>query len=142
MYQQIILIGNCGNAPEMRYTQNGTPVTNLRIAVNKQWTDQQGERQEKTTWFNVTFWKRQAEIVAEYVTSGQLIFVVGEIEDAKPYTDREGSLRCNNEVSAQLIKFLSGRGKSGQPEFSESPPAGSKRPSKPAPAPSEDEIPF
>src|SRR5690348_11690183 len=110
MYQQIMLIGNLGNDPEMRYTPSGVPVASFSLAVNRTWTGQDGQRQDKTTWFRVTTWRKQAEIVSQYLTKGSKVMVIGEIEEARPYTDRDGNQRASLEVTAQTVKFLSGRG--------------------------------
>ena len=112
MYQQIVLIGNLGNDPEMRYTPSGVPVASFNLAVNKTWTNAEGQRQDKTTWFRVTTWRKNAEIASQSLTKGRQVLVVGELEDARAYTDRDGNLRASLEVTAQTIKFLS-RGAEG-----------------------------
>lgn len=108
MYQQISMIGNLGNAPEMKTTPSGAPVASFSLAVNKTWTDANGERKDKTTWFRVTCWRKQAEIVSQYLVKGSKVFVVGEVEEARAFTDRDGKNRASLEVTAQTIKFLSG----------------------------------
>ena len=110
MYQQLMLIGNLGNDPEMRYTPSGVPVASFSLAVNRTWTGEDGQRHDKTTWFRVTTWRKQAEIVSQYLTKGSKVMIVGEIEEARPYTDRDGNQRASLEVTAQTVKFLSGRG--------------------------------
>lgn len=109
MYQQITLVGNLGNDPEMRYTPSGVPVASFSLAVNKTWTTQEGQRQDRTTWFRVTTWRKQAEIVSQYLTKGRRVLVVGEIEEPRPWTDRDGNQRASLEVTAQIVKFLGGR---------------------------------
>ena len=110
MYQQLTLIGHLGADPVMRYTPSGVSVTTFRLAVNRYWTNSDGQSQEKTTWFNVTAWNRLAETTNQYLNKGQQVCVVGEVEDARPWTDREGNLRASIEVRAREVKFLSGRG--------------------------------
>lgn len=110
MYQQWIGIGNLGNDPEQRFTPGGVPVASFSLAVNRTWTNQDGQRQDKTTWVRVTCWKKQAEIVAQYLTKGSKVMVIGEIEEARPYTDRDGNQRASIEITAQTVKFLSGKG--------------------------------
>ena len=107
MYQQIVLIGNLGNEPELRYTPSGVPVVSFNLAVNKSWTDAEGGKQDKTVWFRVTAWRKLAEIAAQYLAKGKQILVVGEMEDARAFTDKEGNSRASLEVTAQTIKFLS-----------------------------------
>ena len=107
MYQQISMIGNLGNAPEMRYTPTGVPVASFSLAVNKTWNTDAGQ-QSKTVWFRVTCWRKHAEIVSQYLEKGSKVFVVGEVEEARAFTDRDGKNRASLEVTAQTIKFLSG----------------------------------
>ncbi len=109
MYQQITLVGNLGQDPEMRYTPSGVPVTSFSVAVNKTWTNQEGQRQDKTTWFRVTTWRKQAEIVSQYLTKGSRVLVVGEVDEARPWTDRDGNNRASLEVTANQVRFMSGR---------------------------------
>ncbi len=109
MYQQITLVGRLGNDPEMRYTPSGVPVTTFSLAVSKTWTGQDGQRQEKTTWFRVTVWRKQAEIVSQYLTKGRQVLVVGEVEEARPWTDRDGNPRASLEVTANVVRFLGSR---------------------------------
>jgi len=110
MYQQITLIGNLGNDPEMRYTPSGVPVASFSLAVNRSWTGQDGQRQDKTTWFRISVWNKQAEIVSQYLSKGRQVLVVGEVEEARPYTDRDGNMRASLEVRAQSVRFLGQRG--------------------------------
>jgi len=110
MYQQITLVGNLGSDPEMRYTPSGVPVTSFSLAVNKSWTGQDGQRQEKTTWFRITTWRKQAETVSQYLTKGRQVLVIGEVEEARPWTDRDGNQRASLEVTAQLVRFIGSRG--------------------------------
>ena len=74
----------------MRYTPTGVPVTSFSIATSRKWTNQNGESQEKTTWFRVTCWRKTAELAAQYLKKGRLVLVEGDI-DASAYTDREGA---------------------------------------------------
>ena len=106
MYQQITLIGNLGTDPEMRYTPSGVPVASFSLAVNRSWTGQDGQRQDKTTWFRISVWNKQAEIVSQYLTKGRQVLVVGEMEDARAFTDRDGNLRASLEVRANSVRFL------------------------------------
>lgn len=108
MYQQITLIGNLGNDPELRTTPSGTPVCNFSLAVNRQWTNRDDEQVEKTTWFRVTVWQRQAETVARYLRKGSRVLVVGEVEEANAYLNREGEPAATIEVTGRLVKFLGG----------------------------------
>jgi single-strand DNA-binding protein len=108
MYQQITLVGNLGNDPELRTTPSGVPVCNFSLAVHRQWSNRDGEQAEKTTWFRVTVWQRQAETVARYLRKGSRVLVVGEVDDPSVYLTREGEPAATLEVTGRLIKFLSG----------------------------------
>lgn len=109
MYQQITLIGNLGNDPEMRYTPSGVAVASFSLAVNRSWTGQDGQRQDKTTWFRISVWNKQAETVTQYLSKGRLVMVVGEVEDARVFTDRDGNPRASLEVKALNVRFLGQR---------------------------------
>ncbi|MEZ4709468.1 MAG: single-stranded DNA-binding protein [Caldilineaceae bacterium] len=110
MYQQLMLIGRLGADPVMRYTPSGVSITSFRVAVSRRWTNSDGQSQEKTTWFHITAWNRLAETTNEYLKKGQQVCVVGEVEDARPWTDREGNMRASIEVRAREVKFLGSRG--------------------------------
>lgn len=120
MYQQITLIGNVGNEPEMRYTPSGVAVTSFSLAVNRSWTGQDGQRQDKTTWFRISVWNKQAETVSQYVSKGRQVMVVGEVEEARVFTDRDGNARTSLEVKASTVRLLgqkgNGAGSQAQPE--------------------------
>ncbi|MDE2932020.1 MAG: single-stranded DNA-binding protein [Chloroflexota bacterium] len=107
MYQQITLIGNLGGDPEMRYTQDGTPVTSFRVATNRRWSGRDGTTQEKSVWFRVSAWQRLAETCNQYLTKGQRVLVVGEMEEPSTWTDLEGNTRASLEVRARNVQFLS-----------------------------------
>lgn len=134
MYQQITLVGNLGNEPEMRYTTSGVPVASFSLAVNKSWTSEDGTKQDKTTWFRVTVWRKQAEIVSQYLTKGKQVLVIGEVEEARPWTDKNGEARASLEVTASHVRFLGGKadGAQGGQSTQQEPPAGV----------GEDDIPF
>lgn len=123
MYQQLILIGNLGTEPEMRYTPSGVPVTNFRLAVNRRWTNAEGQVQDKTTWFNVNLWRRQAEIASQYLAKGHRVMIVGEVDNARPWTDRDGNLRASIEVTATELKLMENRPANGNGDHEPSPVA-------------------
>lgn len=109
MYQQITLVGNLGRDPEMRYTASGVAVTSFSVAVNRSWTGQDGQRQEKTVWFRVAAWRGLAETCNQYLTKGQRVLVVGEVEEPNTWTDQEGNTRASLEVTARTVRFLNTR---------------------------------
>lgn len=114
MYQSITMIGNLGNDVELRYTPAGVPVASFSLAVNKRFTNANGETTDKTVWFRITCWRKQAEIVSQYLVKGSRVMVVGEIEEARAFTDRSGNNRASLECTAQLVKFLSGTKADGE----------------------------
>ncbi len=118
MYQKIIIIGNLGNDPEMRYTAQGTPVTSFSVATNRVWTDQSGQRQERTVWFRVSAWRRLAETCNQYLAKGRQVLVEGEMQESEPFQGRDGEWRASLNVTAREVKFLGGRGDAG-PSYDE-----------------------
>lgn len=113
MFQQLMLVGHLGSDPEMRYTSTGVPVTNFQLAVNRRWTNQDGQPQEKTTWFRINLWRRQAEVASQYLTKGAKVMILGEIESARPWTDRDGNLQASIEVTANQFRFLDSQSANG-----------------------------
>ena len=109
MYQKIIIVGNLGSDPEMRYTPNGTPVTNFNVATNRVWKDPQGEQHKETTWFRVNAWNRQAETCNEFLRKGSSVLVEGTVS-ASAWKTQEGEPRATLEVRAQIVRFLGARG--------------------------------
>ena len=115
MFEKIIVIGNLGNDPEMRYMPDGTAVTNFSIATNRQWTDQAtGEGREQTTWYRVSVWGRQAEACNEYLKKGRQALVEGRM-NADPdtggpriYNRQDGTVGASYEIRAFNVRFLSG----------------------------------
>jgi single-strand DNA-binding protein len=108
-FQQVILLGNLGSDPEMRYTPSGVPVTNFSLAVSRTWSGQDGQRQEKTIWFRVAAWRREAEIASQYLSKGRQVMVIGELEEPRTWQDKEGNTRVSLEVTARQIRLVGGR---------------------------------
>jgi len=109
MYQKLIIIGNLGRDPEMRYTQDGTPVTNFSVATNRQWTDASGQVQKRTVWFRVSAWRRLAETCNQYLSKGRQVLVEGEIQEPRVWQGQDGQWRASLDVTARAVKFLGGR---------------------------------
>lgn len=112
MYQQVTIIGHLGADPEMRYTANGSAVTNFRVATSRSWSDQSGEKREETEWFRIVAWNRLAEICAQYLVKGRLVFVQGRLQ-TRSWEDQQGQKRYTTELFAQEVKFLGGASGSG-----------------------------
>lgn len=109
MYQSITLIGNLGNDPEMRYTPSGVPVASFSLAVSKSVKSEDGQRQDKTIWFRVTAWRKLAETASQYLAKGRQVMVIGEIEEPRVFTGKDGEHRASLDVTAYTIKFLGQR---------------------------------
>lgn len=115
MYQKVLIIGNLGRDPEMRYLPDGTPVTTMSVATNEKWNDRSGQRQERTTWWRVSVYGRMAETVNQYLTKGQRVLVEGTMvidpQSGGPriWTDQGGNTRASFELRAKEIKFLAAR---------------------------------
>ena len=112
MFQQITLVGRVAAKPELRYTPSGVAVASFSLAVNRTWTDSEGNKKDKTTWFRCSTWRQQAEVVEKYLDKGSKVMVIGEVEEARPYTDRDGNQRASLEVTTQKVVFLSSKGDS------------------------------
>ncbi|RTL23623.1 MAG: single-stranded DNA-binding protein [Rhodocyclaceae bacterium] len=103
---KVILIGNLGADPELRQTQGG-PVCNMRVATTERWTNQDGQKQERTEWHNVVVWGRMAENCQRYLAKGRPVYVEGRLQ-SRTYNDQEGKERRTWDVQAQTIQFLGG----------------------------------
>jgi len=114
MYHKIILIGNLGRDPEMRYTPSGQQVTTFSMATSEKWTGQDGQPQERTIWWRVTSWGKQAETVNQYLKKGSKVYVEGRMQadangNPRVWTGQDGTARASFEATASVIKFLSSR---------------------------------
>ncbi len=107
-FNKIILVGNLGRDPELRYTPQGTPVCSFTLATNEKRKDKSGEMQDLTTWFRVTFWGRQAETASQYLTKGKPVYVEGRLR-TEEWTDRDGKQRFTLEVHATDMQFIGQR---------------------------------
>jgi len=118
MYVNVILVGNLGADPEMRYTPSGQPVTNFRLATNRRWTDREsGDKKEETTWFRVVVWGKQAEFCNEYLRKGRTVLVEADRIQASSYLNKEGQPAASLEVTARNVRFVGGgRGEQGGAE--------------------------
>jgi len=137
MYQKLVFVGNLGRDPEMRYTPGGQAVTNLSVATNRRYTTSDGNQVEETTWFRVSVWGKQAEVVNQYLSKGRQVLIEGRLnpdENGNPriWNRQDGTPAASFEVTADRVIFLGGRDSgeiSGDESFAGAPEA-------------EDEIPF
>ncbi len=114
MVNKVILIGNLGKDPEVRYTQGGQAVANLRIATSRSWTDKQsGQRKEETEWHDVEVWGKQAEQCAEYLAKGRQVYVEGRLKTDKWQDKQSGQERSRVKIVADSVRFLGGGGAGG-----------------------------
>lgn len=150
---KVILVGNLGRDPEVRYSPNGSAVANVTLATSESWKDKNsGEKQEKTEWHRIVFFGRLAEIAGEYLKKGAQIYVEGRLQTRK-WQDKEGHERYTTEIVANEMQMLGSRGGAGAPSdnFNQdqssaaenSGPAGAKKASTTAAAGDfDDDIPF
>jgi single-strand DNA-binding protein len=142
MYQKIIIAGNLGRDPEMRYLPDGTAVTNINVATSRGWTDKAtGEPRKETTWFRVSVWGRQAETANQYLSKGRSVLVEGVLQadpqtgGPRTFTRQDGTVGSSFEVRASSLRFIGGRDAGAYDE-------GGETYDETAPAQEEDEIPF
>jgi single-strand DNA-binding protein len=139
---KVMLIGNLGRDPEIRYTANGRPVANFTLATNENWVNQKGEREERTEWHNIVAWGKLAEICGEHLSKGKQVYLEGRIQ-TREWEDREGNKRRTTEIVASQMVMLGRRGTGGPPGTGGG-PADSEDAGPPPTAPNvpEDDIPF
>ncbi|MCH2257655.1 MAG: single-stranded DNA-binding protein [Alteromonas sp.] len=109
---KVILVGNLGNDPEVRYMPNGNAVANLSLATSESWKDQQGQVQERTEWHRLTMYRRLAEIAGEYLKKGSQIYVEGKLQTRK-WQDQQGQDKYTTEIIVDQMQMLGGRGGDG-----------------------------
>lgn len=119
---KVILVGNLGRDPELKYTQSGDAVCRLNVGTSRSWTNKQtSEKCEKTEWHRVTVWRKQAESCNAYLSKGSQVYIEGRIETTK-YQDKNGNDRYSTDVVADTVQFLGGKpgGQSGQGQSNQS----------------------
>jgi single-strand DNA-binding protein len=108
-FNKIILVGNLGRDPELRYTTQGTPVCTFSMATNERRKDKTGEMQDQTTWFRITLFGRQAETASQYLQKGRQVYIEGRLR-VDEWTDRDGKSRYTLEVVASDMHFIGSKG--------------------------------
>ncbi len=132
---KVILIGNLGRDPELRYTQSGQAVANFTIATSERFANREGAQQERTEWHRIVTWGKTAENCAQYLAKGRSVYIEGRLQ-TREWEDKEGQKRYTTEISAQRVQFLGGPRSGGG---SGGPPPGDAGGGPPEPA---DDIPF
>jgi single-strand DNA-binding protein len=145
---KVILVGNLGKDPEVRYSPNGGAVANITIATSESWKDKtSGEKQEKTEWHRVVFFGRLAEIAGEYLKKGAQVYIEGRLQTRK-WQDKQGNDRYTTEIVASEMQMLDGRGGGGATQETRDTREGANKGSAGATAPAgsapdfDDDIPF
>ena len=124
-YHKLIIVGNLGNDPEMRYTPSGQGVTNFSVASNRAFTDSNGQSVKETVWFRISVWGKQAESCNQYLTKGKMVLIEGELrpdrDTGRPriWTTKDGKPSASYDVYARNVRFLSAKGAEVEPEFGE-----------------------
>lgn len=114
MYQKLVIVGNLGNDPELRYIGEQS-VCNFSVATNRRWTNQGGEKQEETTWFRVSVWGKQAENTNQYLAKGRQVLVEGRLRPdpktggPKIWSGQDGTVGASYEITADTVRFLQGQ---------------------------------
>jgi single-strand DNA-binding protein len=143
---KVILIGNLGADPELKYTPSNRPLCNLSIATNEVFKDKSGQRQERTEWHRVTVWGDQAEHCSKYLAKGRSVYVEGRLQ-TRSWDDKEGKKRYSTDIVADRVVFLGGGGPGGEGggrrrTWGEGAAGAPPDPVEPAGPPPDDDIPF
>lgn len=144
---KVMVIGNLGQTPELKYTPAGQAVTNFSVAVNENWTDKQGQKQERTEWIRVVVWGKVAENCAKFLTKGRPVFVEGKMQ-TRIWDDKDGKKQYTTEVQALNVQFLGSKDGGGsrapEPSDKDAPPHAGVAAPAPTQAPSfsNEDIPF
>jgi single-strand DNA-binding protein len=110
---KVILLGNLGRDPELRYTPSGQPVANFTVATNESWTKKDGSgREERTEWHRIVAWGRTAELCAQYLAKGRTVYIEGRLQ-TREWENKEGQKQRTTEIVANTVQFIGGGGGGG-----------------------------
>jgi single-strand DNA-binding protein len=137
---KVILIGNLGRDPELRYTKNGPAVANFTLATSDSFTNREGTREERTEWHRIVAWAKTAELCTKYLSKGRSVYIEGQLR-TREWEDKEGHKRQTTEVHAQTVQFLGAPGGARGGEGSRGGAADEGSPAAGEP-PASDDIPF
>lgn len=138
---KVILIGNLGADPELRYTSGGSAVADLRLATSRKYTTKDGNSKEDTQWHRIVVWGKQAEHCKEYLSKGRQVYVEGRLQ-TRQWEDRDGNKRYTTEVVAERVQFLGGGGRGGGNEGGYDGPPPPSEQDAPSSNMDDDDIPF
>lgn len=138
---KVILIGNLGSDPEVKYTPSGTAVANFNIATNESWAGKDGKKEERTEWHKVVVWSKLAELCGEYLAKGRPVYLEGRLQ-TREWNDKDGNKRYTTEIVAQTIQFLGAPGERREGGPSRGARGGSSGIEEAAPIEADDDIPF
>ncbi len=130
---KVILVGNLGKDPEVRYMPNGNAVANFTVATSESWKDQQGQMQERTEWHNIVMYRRLAEIAGEYLKKGSKVYLEGKLQTSKWQDQQTGQDRYKTEINVNEMQMLDSRGQGGQQQGGMGQSAGGYAPQQQAP---------
>lgn len=138
---KVILIGNLGKDPEVRYTGAGVAVATFTLATNESWRDAEGNTQERTEWHNLVAWRKLAEVIGEYLKKGSKIYVEGRLQ-YRTYDDKNGVKRYVTEIVMDQMVMLDGRNRDAAGGSGSADPGPSAPAPTPGPAAKDDDLPF
>lgn len=133
---KVMVIGNLGRDPEVRYTQSGTCVANLSVAVNEQWKDKDGQRQEKTEWIRCVLWAKVAEVAKSYLHKGDSVYLEGKMQ-TRSWETNSGETKYTTEVNVHELRMLGGQGNGGRSKVDQP-----THPDEEPPVAETDDVPF
>lgn len=141
MLNKVMIIGNLGADPELRYTSSGNPVCEIRVATKEVWKGRDGEKKDRTEWHRVVVWGKQGENVNKYLSKGRQVYVEGRIQ-TRSWQDQEGKKRYTTEIVANNVLFLQSGPRKDYGDREESPPPVDDFDAPPVDSDTDDDIPF
>jgi single-strand DNA-binding protein len=140
---KVILVGNLGRDPELRYTQQGTAVANFSLATSESFKKKDGTREERTEWHRIVVWGQTAEFCSQYLSKGRTVYIEGRLQ-TREWENKEGQKQKTTEIVAQEVQFVGPRNEGGgnRPSGGGGRPAGAEGASGDSPPPADDDIPF
>lgn len=111
---KVIIVGNLGKDPEVRYMPNGNAVANFTVATSESWKDQQGQQQEKTEWHNITMYRRLAEVAGEYLKKGSKVYLEGKLQTSKWQDQATGQDKYKTEINCHEMQMIDSKGQGAQ----------------------------